>query len=83
MLAVAKRIHTQKKHDSGKVYSVHEPEVQCIAKGKAGKKYEFGNKVSLAVTSKKSWVTGALSLEGNPYEGHTLSKFAPLWERSR
>jgi IS5 family transposase len=31
---------------------VHEPEVACIAKGKAGKKYEFGNKVSLAATSK-------------------------------
>ena len=74
MLAVAKRIHTQTKQDSGKVYSVHEPEVQCIAKGKAGKKYEFGNKVSLAVTSKKSWVIGALSFEGNPYDGHTLSK---------
>ena len=53
---------------------MHEPEVQCIAKGKAGKKYEFGNKVSLAVTSKKSWVIGALSFEGNPYDGHTLSK---------
>jgi len=48
--------------------------VQCIAKGKAGKKYEFGNKVSLAVTNKKSWVIGTLSFEGNPYDGHTLSK---------
>jgi IS5 family transposase len=74
MLVVAKKIHAQTRQDSGKIYSVHEPEVQCIAKGKAGKKYEFGNKVSLAVTSKKSWVIGALSLEGNPYDGHTLSK---------
>jgi len=74
MLELAKRIHSQSKHDSGKVYSVHEPEVQCIAKGKAGKKYEFGNKVSLAVTSKNNWVVGALSFTGNPYDGHTLSK---------
>jgi len=74
ILAVAKKIHTQTKQDSKKIYSVHEPEVQCIAKGKVGKKYEFGNKVSLAVTSKRNWVIGALSLEGNPYDGHTLSK---------
>jgi len=51
---------------------VHEPKVECIAKGKAGKKYEFGNKVSLAVTSKGSWIIGTMSLEGNPYDGHTL-----------
>ena len=74
MLLVAKKIHVQTRRESGKIYSIHEAEVQCIAKGKAGKKCEFGNKVSLAVTSKQSWVIGALSLEGNPYHGHTLSK---------
>ncbi len=42
--------------------------------GKAGKKYEFGNKVSLAVTSRGSWIVGTMSLEGNPYDGHTLGK---------
>jgi hypothetical protein len=26
---------------------VHEPEVQCIAKGKAGKQYEFGDEISI------------------------------------
>jgi IS5 family transposase len=51
---------------------VHEPEVACIAKGKAGKKYEFGNKVSLAATSRAGWCLGALSFLGNPYDGHTL-----------
>jgi IS5 family transposase len=56
----------------GKMYNVHEPEVACIAKGKAGKKYEFGNKVSLAATSKGEWLLGALSLLGNPYDGRTL-----------
>jgi IS5 family transposase len=74
MLVLAKKIHSQTKQTSDKIYSVHEPAVQCIAKGKAGKKYEFGNKVSLAVTSKQNWIVGALSLEGNPYDGHTLSK---------
>jgi IS5 family transposase len=44
------------------------------AKGKAGKKYEFGRKVSLAVTRKNSCLVGALSFTGNSYDGHTLSK---------
>jgi IS5 family transposase len=48
--------------------------VECIANGKAGKKYEFVNKVSLAVTSKGSWIVGTMSLEGNPYDGHTRGK---------
>jgi IS5 family transposase len=48
LLQTAKRIHAQERGDGQKVYSAYEPEVACIAKGKAGKKYEFGNKVSLA-----------------------------------
>jgi len=56
------------------VYSVHEPEVECIAKGKAGKPYEFGNKVSVAVSSRGGWFVGAKSFTGNPYDGHTLAE---------
>jgi IS5 family transposase len=72
LLETARRIHAQQRHDKNKVYSVHEPEVQCIAKGKAGKQYEFGNKVSVAVTSRGGWMVGAKSFTGNPYDGHTL-----------
>ena len=64
-----KRIHAQERGDWQKVYSVHESEVACIAKGNAGKKYEFGNKVGLAATSRGGWLLGALSLSGNPYAG--------------
>lgn len=73
LLATAHRIHAQQRHDKNKVYSVHEPEVECIAKGKAGKPYEFGNKVSVAVTSRGGWLVGARSFTGNPYDGHTLA----------
>ena len=52
---------------------MHEPEVECIAKGKAGKPYEFGNKASVAVTSRGGWFVGARSFTGNPYDGHTLA----------
>ncbi len=73
LLETAHRIHLQQKHDKNKIYSVHEPEVQCIAKGKAGKQYEFGNKVSVAVSSRGGWFVGAKSFTGNPYDGHTLA----------
>ena len=73
LLKTAHRIHTQQRNDKNKIYSVHEPEVECIAKGKVGKKYEFGNKVSVAVTSRGGWLVGAQSYTGNPYDGHTLS----------
>lgn len=72
LLALAKRLYLQKRHDKGKLYSIHAPEVECISKGKAHKRYEFGCKVSLAVSSKGGWVLAAQALEGNPYDGHTL-----------
>ncbi len=55
-----------------KIYSWHAPEVECIAKGKAHKKYEFGCKASYAVTNKSNFVVGAMALHGKPYDGHTL-----------
>jgi len=72
LLAVAQRIHQQQKHDKNKVYSVHAPEVECIAKGKAHKRYEFGCKVAMVTSSKDNWILGIQSLPGNPYDGHTL-----------
>jgi IS5 family transposase len=74
LLETARRIHSQQRHDKNKVYSVHEPEVECIAKGKAGKPYEFGNKVSVAVSSRGGWFVGTKSFTGNPYDGHTLAE---------
>jgi len=73
LLETAQQIHAQQRYDKNKVYSVHEPEVECIAKGKTGRKYEFGNKVSVAVTSRGGWMAGAKSFTGNPYDGHTLA----------
>jgi transposase, IS5 family len=72
MLERAQRIFTQKRDDCNKLYSMQAPEVECIAKGKAHKKYEFGCKVSLVSTSKDNWIVGVQALHGNPYDGHTL-----------
>ena len=68
------RLLVQQRHDKNKLYSLHAPEVECIAKGKAHKKYEFGIKVSLAATQKGDFIVGALALPGNPFDGHTLRK---------
>jgi len=73
LLETAHNIHTQQRLNKNEIYSVHEPEVECISKGKAGKKYEFGNKVSMAVTSRGRGLVGAKSYTDNPYDGHTLA----------
>jgi len=72
LLDIAKRIHGQQRHDHGKLYSVHAPEVECIAKGKAHKRYEFGVKVGIVSTSRENFVIGMQALPNNPYDGHTL-----------
>ena len=72
LLHNAQRILTQQRHDKNKLYSLHAPEVECIAKGKAHKKYEFGCKVSVATTSKDNWIIGVEALHNNPFDGHTL-----------
>ena len=66
------RVLTQQRNDSNKIYSIHEPEVLCISKGKEHKQYEFGNKSSFAYTRKSGIIVGAMAIEGNAYDGHTL-----------
>ena len=66
------RVIRQERSDKYKVYSLHEPEVECISKGKEHKKYEFGNKSAIAKTG-SGLIVSALAFQGNPYDGHTLS----------
>jgi len=71
------RILTQKSGDADKLYALHAPEVECIAKGKARTRYEFGVKTSIAVTNARTaggqFIIGMQALPGNPYDGHTLT----------
>ncbi len=73
-LEMANRLLKQQRTDKNKLYSLHASEVECIAKGKAHKPYEFGCKVSIATTSKDNFVVGAQAFHGNPYDGHTLKQ---------
>ena len=73
LLELCQRLVDQKPTDSNKLYSFHEPDVRCISKGKAHKRYEFGQKVAVATTNRGDWFVGALLCQGNPYDGHTLA----------
>jgi len=72
MLLLFKMVLEQKREGQNKIYSLHEPEVKCIAKGKEAKKYEFGNKSSIVKTSKSGIVIGAMAFSENIYDGDTL-----------
>ena len=72
LLALFERVLSQRRNSSGKIYSLHEPEVQCISKGKEHKKYEFGNKVSI-IRSITGIILGAKSFR-NEYDGHTIEE---------
>lgn len=78
-LMIYQQILSQKKQDRDKIYSIHESQIYGISKGKEHKKYEFGTKVSLAMTKKSGIMVGALSFEANCYDGHTL---APALEQT-
>ena len=71
----------QKRSDKNKCYSIHEPQVSCIAKGKAHKKYEFGCKVSVSRTVKKGVIVAMKCFEGNPYDGDTIEPTLQQLER--
>jgi IS5 family transposase len=77
----------QRRSDRGrdKLYSLHAPEVECIGKGKAQTRYEFGCKVSITTTNRVApggqFVLGARALPGNPFDGHTLAAQIAQTER--
>jgi transposase, IS5 family len=86
-LDLVARLLRQRREDRGrdKLYSLHAPEVECIGKGKAHARFEFGCKVSLATTNAVAlggqFVLGARALPGNPYDGHTLAAQIAQTER--
>jgi IS5 family transposase len=80
LLVLCERLHRQRPHDKNKLYSLHEPEVRCISKGKAHKRYEFGQKVSVVTSNRGNWILGVSLCPENPYDGHTLAATLALAE---
>ena len=79
-LTLFQQVLQQTKQSKNKIYSLHEPQVQCISKGKEQKKYEFGNKVSILYTQNTGVIVGALAFK-NQYDGHTLEPALEQYER--
>lgn len=84
-LALYTKAVTQQKNDKDKVYSIHKPFTKCIAKGKAHKPYEFGNKVGLITTSNKSKkiITAVKAFLHTPYDGHTIAPLLDQMEKNK
>ncbi len=74
LLELCQRLCDQHPQDSNKLYSLHEPEVRCISKGKAHKRYEFGQKIAMATTNRRNWFVASELMPHNPYDGHTLAQ---------
>ena len=73
-LELYKKVLSQEKNSKQKIYSLHEPAVYCMSKGKAHKKYEYGCKGSVVLTQTTGIIVGAMTFETNVYDGHTLER---------
>ena len=81
ILRIMEKAVNQKINDKNKIYSLHEPEVACIAKGKAHKKYEFGSKLSLVLSKDKNLILSVSTFTGNPNDGETLEETLKEFEK--
>ena len=79
LLGLIETVLSQRRNSRKKIYSLHEPEVQCISKGKEHKKYEFGNKVSV-IRFATGIILGVVSFR-NEYDGHTIESSLEQVER--
>lgn len=76
-----KKVLDQKKEDKNKLYSLHKPFTSCIAKGKAHKQYEFGNKVGLMLEPNQLIITAITSYDGNPHDSQTIEPLLDQMQR--
>ncbi|MCM2557084.1 IS5 family transposase, partial [Chryseobacterium sp. Ch-15] len=74
---------TQERNTKDKIYSLHEPQVACIAKGKSGKAYEFGTKVAVVRGRKTGVISSIKRFSGNPHDSKTLEESLAQSERVR
>ena len=78
-----KKVLSQERTSKDKIYSLHEPQTACIAKGKAHKAYEFGAKISVVRGRKTGVITSVKRFAGNPHDSRTLEESLAQSERVR
>jgi len=74
LIARMKWILVQNAGGPGHIYSLHEPQVYCMAKGKDRAQYEFGTKVTLAIDPKSGVIVGAMNHARNSHDSHVMSE---------
>ena len=74
------KVLNQKKTDKNKIYSLHEPQTACIAKGKSHKPYEFGAKIGFATLPGSNVIVGVAHFQGPPM---TLPPYQIPYHRQR
>ena len=73
LIDISNKLLVQEKNTKKKIYSLHEPEVCCIGKGKDHVRYEFGQKAAVVKTNSRNWVVNVEDIPDNAYDGHTLA----------
>lgn len=68
-------------HLPNKLYSLHEPQVVCIRKGKRSKPDEYGSKVALSV-DRSGYVVTHQEIAGNPADVTLLEPALLSWEKA-
>jgi transposase, IS5 family len=80
-LKLYQRVLSQKRGDSDKIYSLHEPNVKCYSKGKEHKKFEFGSKASIVVDQQTGIIMGAINFTQTLHDSKTLPEVLEQYER--
>ena len=80
-LDIYQKVILQKRSDSNKIYSLHEPEVKCYTKGKEHKKFEFGSKAAILITQTTGVIVGALNFSESLHDSKTLPTVIDQYER--
>lgn len=81
MLKLFQRVLSQKRGDTDKIYSLHEPNVKCYSKGKEHKKFEFGSKASVLIDQASGIIMGALNFTQSLHDSKTLPEVLEQYER--
>ena len=80
-LKLYQAVLSQKRGDSNKIYSLHEPKVKCYSKGKDHKKFEFGSKASIIIDQDTGIILGALNFTETLHDSKTIPDALEQYER--
>jgi len=79
-LKLYQRVLSQKRGDTDKIYSLHEPVVKCYSKGKEHKKFEFGSKVSITISQSTGIIMGAVNFTQTLHDSKTIPEVPEQFE---